>query len=287
MPRVTSHNDDSDDAPGLHVGARKKWSRSSALTNSGRHFTWVVYAFSDIRHLISQGLKRTTELLVDGDVSDMEDWTAKARQEYPVYNQLLGMCEGLEKQVTSAPTADAIQNLADQKLGSGEKIMAGHQWPIFIYLNNTFDPNDPWKGLHKSELLIKAFKHVFIAPSAVDLEGDVFSTKSGNAKLHGMHKATKASIVYIATQVRFALSSATHWSRGDKVVDSENFYNSLLTTLNDPVHNTRIINLLHFWDQKIFPYHVPEVTLIPVEGSPLDRINQMAVETQLNASALS
>ncbi|KAG6905995.1 hypothetical protein DXG01_016437 [Tephrocybe rancida] len=137
-----------------------------------------------------------------------------------------------------------------QKLISGEQITAGHQWPIFIYLNNDFDPNNPWKGLLRSELLVMAFKHVLIAPSAADKEEDM-STKSGNAKIHGMHKVTPASLVYVATQVRFALSSTSQWSRGDKVVDSENFYTSLLDVLVDPCNTHRINKLLQFWDQYV------------------------------------
>ncbi|KAG6906041.1 hypothetical protein DXG01_016191 [Tephrocybe rancida] len=171
-----------------------------------------------------------------------------------------------------------------RKLESGEKIVAGHHWPIFIYAESVFDANDPWKGLLRSNLLVKAFKHVFISPSSADLVDGVVTTKSGNARIHGMSKVTKASIVYIATQVRFALSSASQWSRSDKVTDSENFYTSLLDTLEDPTHNPRVNDLLKWWNTKIFPHHIPEATLIPVQGSPLDRIRQMAAEAAIAAS---
>ncbi|KAG6904127.1 hypothetical protein DXG01_012420, partial [Tephrocybe rancida] len=140
----------------------------------------------------------------------------------------------------------------ETKLSSGEKVVVGHHWPIFIYANNEFDSNDPWKGLLRSGLLIKAFKHVFIAPSSADLADGTVTTKSGNAKIHGMKRTTKASIVYIATQ-----------------------------TLENPVHNRLVLDLLVWWDSKIFPHYVPEATMIPLEGSPLDRIQQMAAESAL------
>ncbi|KAG6905698.1 hypothetical protein DXG01_001203 [Tephrocybe rancida] len=133
----------------------------------------------------------------------------------------------------------------------------------------------------------KGYKHVFISPSSADTVDGTITTKSGNAKIHGMKKATKASIVYIATQVRFALSSAAVWSRSDKVTDSENFYTSLLNTLEDPLNNTHVNDLLKWWDMKIFPHEIPEVTLIPIEGSPLDRIRQMAIEAAISSQESS
>ena len=45
----------------------------------------------------------------------------------------------------------------------------------------------------------KAFKHIFTSPSSVDQEPK--ATRSGNARIHGMHSVTKASIAYVATQV--------------------------------------------------------------------------------------
>ena len=32
--------------------------------------------------------------------------------------------------------------------------MAGDQWPIFLYANYTYDPEDPWNGLLRSGLLV-------------------------------------------------------------------------------------------------------------------------------------
>ncbi|THH09854.1 hypothetical protein EW146_g8559 [Bondarzewia mesenterica] len=114
---------------------------------------------------------------------------------------------------------------------------------------DTYDPEEPWKGLFRSQLLISAFKHVFTSPSSVEKE--VKATRSGNARIHGMICVTLASIAYIATQVRstpflfsslipikqaqvwFALSSLAVFSRTDTVTDSEHFYNSVLDLFDD------------------------------------------------------
>jgi hypothetical protein len=42
-----------------------------------------------------------------------------------------------------------------EKLRSGELMTTGDEWPIFIYQGYTYDPNDPWKGLFRSSLLVK------------------------------------------------------------------------------------------------------------------------------------
>lgn len=47
----------------------------------------------------------------------------------------------------------------------------------------------------------KTFKHVFTSPSSVEREAK--ATRSGNARIHGMTRVTRASIAYVATQVRF------------------------------------------------------------------------------------
>jgi hypothetical protein len=102
------------------------------------------------------------------------------------------------------------------KLRSGELVVSGDQWPIFLYNGYTYDSEDPWNGLFRSSLLVsvsicpstfdigcsllfKAYKHIFTSPSSV--ENEAKATRSGNARIHGMTQVTPASIAYVATQV--------------------------------------------------------------------------------------
>lgn len=81
-----------------------------------------------------------------------------------------------------------------------------------------YDPEHPWRGLFRNELLVKAstrlrspmpddsiisfnqgFKHIFTSPSSVDDEPK--ATRSGNARIHGMNHVTPASLAYTLTQV--------------------------------------------------------------------------------------
>jgi hypothetical protein len=40
------------------------------------------------------------------------------------------------------------------KLKSGEIIVTGDQWPLFLYADYHYDPEDPWNGLFRSALLV-------------------------------------------------------------------------------------------------------------------------------------
>ncbi|KAG1763227.1 hypothetical protein EDD22DRAFT_952475 [Suillus occidentalis] len=138
-----------------------------------------------------------------------------------------------------------------ENLRSGELWVCGDQWPIFVYAHHTYDSEDPWNGLLRSRLLVCAYKHVFTSPSSVEKEPK--ATRSGNARLHGMNSVTAASIAYIATQVRFALSSSSVFSRTDTTTDSETFYHSLLDVLEDPDESKEVDELLTWWNRQVFP----------------------------------
>lgn len=112
-----------------------------------------------------------------------------------------------------------VQSRVRTRLRSGEEYMAGDVWPIFLYANCKYHPENPWEGFLKNVLLIKArfatiaawslisvdhmlyqgFKHIFTSPSSVEKEAK--ATRSGNARIHGMTAVTPASIAYVATQV--------------------------------------------------------------------------------------
>ncbi|KAG2142776.1 uncharacterized protein EDB93DRAFT_1088748 [Suillus bovinus] len=136
-------------------------------------------------------------------------------------------------------------------LQSSELLVCGDQWPVFLYAHHTYDTEDLWCGLLRSRLLVCAYKHVFMSPSSVDREPK--ATQSRNACLHGMNSATVASIAYIATQVRFALTSSSVFSRTDTATNSETFYHSLLDLLEDLEELKEVDELLVWWNHQVFP----------------------------------
>ncbi|KAJ3517088.1 hypothetical protein NMY22_g14042 [Coprinellus aureogranulatus] len=145
-------------------------------------------------------------------------------------------------------------------LRSGEITVSGDQWPVFLYRDHTFNPENPWDGLFEGKLLVSAFKHVFTSPSSVEQE--TRATRSGNAEIHGMKSVTLASIAYICTLVRFSLSSSAVFSRNDKSTDSERFYRSIMDFLESPSEHEEVDELIKWWNKRVFP------TLYTDSGDP-------------------
>jgi len=46
-------------------------------------------------------------------------------------------------------------------LMNGQIQVAGDQWPVFLYANYMYDPEDPWNGLLRNGLLVS------VSPSTV------------------------------------------------------------------------------------------------------------------------
>ncbi|KAF8833840.1 hypothetical protein BDN67DRAFT_992770 [Paxillus ammoniavirescens] len=165
------------------------------------------------------------------------------------------------------------------KLVNGQIQVAGDQWLIFLYVNYTYNTEDPWNGLLRSGLLISisiiAFKHIFTSPSSVDQEPK--ATHSGNARIHGMQAVTKASIGYVATQTCFALTSAQVFSHTDLITDSEHFHCSIVELLEDPEEKDEVDQLLMWWNRQIFPLYL-DLERLPSKDSVLARICQKHTE---------
>ncbi|KAG1730042.1 hypothetical protein EDD22DRAFT_960787 [Suillus occidentalis] len=162
---------------------------------------------------------------------------------------------GFNREVTGALLCPAGIDWSNtetkQSLKSSETAVRGDQWPIFLYAGCTYDPEDPWKGLLWNEMLICGFKHIFTSPSSMDKEPKAM--RSSNAYLHGMKSVTQGSLAYIATQIRFALSSSSVFSHTNTIMDSENFYHSILDLLEDPDENEKVVDLMTWWTRCIFP----------------------------------
>ncbi|RDB29854.1 hypothetical protein Hypma_014050, partial [Hypsizygus marmoreus] len=235
-----------------------------------------------IADLIQKGANASRADDTKGMKSTIIDWITPPNQALtPSLNRRSKYDRGFNHERTGSllcPTGlDWTDTTIKEKLKTGEMHVRGDQWPIFLYADLKYDQENPWNGLLKNQILVLAYKHVFTSPSSVD-DDDPKISKAGNARIHGMTCVTTASLAYIATQVRFALSSANTFSRTDTVTDSERFYNSLLDILEDVDEQQEVSQLLAWWNRKIFPHTAPESVLAPVQGSALERIRQKRAE---------
>ncbi|KAF8232269.1 hypothetical protein L208DRAFT_1563529 [Tricholoma matsutake] len=141
-----------------------------------------------------------------------------------------------------------------EKLSSGEMPVHGDQCPMLVYADQEYDPKNPWEGLFRSRILVWAFKHICTSPSLVEKE--VKATRSGNAHIHGMTQVTTTSLAYVATQLHFALSSSLVFCQSDTMMDSEQFYESVLDFLDDPEEKDKVDDLLNWWNCQVFPSYI-------------------------------
>ncbi|EGO04387.1 hypothetical protein SERLA73DRAFT_148918 [Serpula lacrymans var. lacrymans S7.3] len=140
------------------------------------------------------------------------------------------------------------------KIRNGEMEITGEQWPVVLYAECHYDPDEPWVGFVCGQLLLLAFKHIFVALSSVYPNTKSYITHSGNVKLHGMMNITPGSLACTATQVWFALSAQSMFLRSHTVTDLEGFYNSILDLLKDLDEIEEVNALLAWWNwRKIIP----------------------------------
>ncbi|KAG2143874.1 hypothetical protein BD769DRAFT_1661263 [Suillus cothurnatus] len=115
----------------------------------------------------------------------------------------------------------------------------------------------------------QGFKHVFTSPSSVDKEPK--ATHSGNAYLPSMKS------------VCFSLSSSSVFSRTDTVMDSENFYHSILDLLEDPDESQEVVDLMTWWTHCIFPNSSSSQQCIS-QNSALSKIHEKHTVLQAQAA---
>ncbi len=173
-----------------------------------------------------------------------------------------------------------------EKLRSGEMVVAGDQWPIFLYNRYRYDPEDPWNGLFRSVLLVSVSiftfsrnfclgwqicaRHINTSshprvpskrnqrPPDLETHTSMGWRKSREPLLHTLLLRQVQIILFLFlhisdeygwNQVRFALSSSPVFSRTDTVTDSERFYNSILDLFEDVEENEEVNDLLLWWNR--------------------------------------
>ncbi|KAF8067037.1 hypothetical protein FPV67DRAFT_1417472 [Lyophyllum atratum] len=213
----------------------------------------------EVRHIADMIQKGSSNARSD-DTKSLKgailDWiTPRGGTLSPTLSRNVKHDRGFNHERTGALLCPVDLNWSDEdikgKLRSGELTTSGDQWPTFLFQGDTYNPQDPWNGLFRNSLLVTAYKHIFTSPSSVDKEPK--ATRSGNARIYGMISVTLPSLAYVATQVRFALSSSPIFSRTDLTTDSERFYNTILDLFEDPDEKQEVDMLLNWWNRQIFP----------------------------------
>ncbi|KIJ50492.1 hypothetical protein M422DRAFT_245783, partial [Sphaerobolus stellatus SS14] len=127
-------------------------------------------------------------------------------------------------------------------------------WPLFFYPKGEFDPEDLCRGKLRGELILWAYKAIFLGPSTwYPSKGKTEQSSSCNASVHNMDKVTPSSIAYVAAQVRFALSSGESNIRSGGAFCQTSFYWHIMQFLQEPMFEEEVKELLEWWNSEIFP----------------------------------
>lgn len=169
-----------------------------------------------------------------------------------------------------------------KNLRSGELAIPGDQWPIFLWEDLEYNPEDAWKGFLRNTLLVTVctifYNLITIAHDSPSrhlntyLPHQVLSRRNLKQHVQVMHEFTawpvyqpplslisllRSGLVRFNSidtfssyiQVRFALSSSAVFSRTDTVTDSERFYTSLLEFLDSAEEKGSVDMLLIWWNR--------------------------------------
>ncbi|KAI6006417.1 hypothetical protein EDC04DRAFT_2907823 [Pisolithus marmoratus] len=136
--------------------------------------------------------------------------------------------------------------------------ITAHSWLSFLYAD----------GLFKGKYLIMAFQCLFTSPSSAQNEiksGNTARTSQSSrttrrthnhvARLLKMNTVQPRAIAYVATQLRFVLSSCTSWTVMDEDFNHEEFYHNIVDYFELPSSPRKAVELNElflWWNQKIF-----------------------------------
>ncbi|KAH9061822.1 hypothetical protein EDB83DRAFT_2675478 [Lactarius deliciosus] len=187
---------------------------------------------------------------------------------FPRSRHLLGFNHLTSGQLLCPVTLDWDNANVREQLRCGARDITAADLPSFLWPKGAFEISDPYKGFLRSNLLVVAYKHVFISPSSAKVANR--STRGGNALLHNISWVTFESVAYIATVVRFALSNDPVFVPGgqDPVTGQQSgfpyrdFYRELLIHKDFLQVEEELELLLQWWNEKIFPrtvYHTSTV----------------------------
>ncbi|KAH8981631.1 hypothetical protein EDB92DRAFT_1952984 [Lactarius akahatsu] len=218
---------------------------------------------------IDIGRKQARRIDANGIKSSIGLWPCiNWEPAFPRSRHLMGFNHLTSGQLLCPVTLDWDNTNVREQLCRGVQDVTAADLPYFLWPKGAFEIQDPYKGFLRSDLLVMAYKHVFISPSSAKVANR--STRGGNAALHNISWVTFESVAYIATVVRFALSNDPVFVPGgqDPVTGQQSgfpyrdFYRELLIHKGFLEVEEELELLLQWWNEKIFPrtvYHTSTV----------------------------
>ncbi|KJA13296.1 hypothetical protein HYPSUDRAFT_209667 [Hypholoma sublateritium FD-334 SS-4] len=162
----------------------------------------------------------------------------------------------------------SMQNTYDD-IKAGKLPVTATMLPRFLFpADHVYDPTDISKNLLRGHLMLRVAKHIFQGPSAALEEPGSHRGKQGNAAICGITSMSPYTIAYVATQVRFALSSTSSWTPRDGTFSYAEFYWHIVNLLNDD-DEPEVAEIIGLFNYHVFgtenPLSTPSVAAVEAE----------------------
>ena len=164
-------------------------------------------------------------------------------------------------------------------------VVYGDQWPMLLFANQEYDPDNPWEGLFRSQLLVWVCTLSYHSSPELTLllhagiQAHLYFAQFGGERSESnaiwqclytwhdlchdslpiicgytgtIHYLLAKLLLNIYGQLRFALSSTSVFRRSDTSTDSERFYESVLDFLDDQQEKDEVDHLLNWWNWCVF-----------------------------------
>ncbi|KAG2120274.1 hypothetical protein DEU56DRAFT_735345 [Suillus clintonianus] len=159
-------------------------------------------------------------------------------------------------------------------------LVTAYSWPAFIYKDYSFDSANIEKGLFRSTLLLKAFKHLFTSPSsAKEIDGDGNGADVISAS---QRRRSSENDAVNRSHLRFALSNINSWRSVDGDFDYYDFYNNIVDffeVVPGADAQARINELLKWWNRKVFG----KIRTVPLTSAQLGKFSVARMSSQREA----
>ncbi|OBZ76013.1 hypothetical protein A0H81_03294 [Grifola frondosa] len=203
---------------------------------------------SRIAHLIQRGAGNARSDDTKSLKGAILDWICIPGEAFnPPLNRNVKTTRGYQHDVTGALLCPAGLKWEDPKvkseLRSGEITVPGDQWPIFLYADCNYNPEEPWDGLLRSKLLVTAYKYIFTSPSSVDDE--TRATRAGNAHIHGMTRVTRASIATLRHSVAELLDDVEESEEVNALLNCGIVFPNTASNSSVPTKNSALARIRH------------------------------------------
>ncbi|KAL0067370.1 hypothetical protein AAF712_005598 [Marasmius tenuissimus] len=136
------------------------------------------------------------------------------------------------------------------RIANGGIKLTCDKFPSFLYDVSQFSSTSLIPGLLRGFILMRAWKCLYIGPSAGLLDDPAIYPKGGFAQTHEVTTVTIEQIAYVAMQVYFSLSTDDKWPETPRTFDLYGFYRNIIRVYNKAPQQWRE-DLISFWNQEV------------------------------------